>query len=91
MNWRNLVGGIESSIIIKPKVGMRVRTITPIDGNNNVINKLGTIKRVSEYDVGVLYDNDINGHNSYSKKLMGHSWCATPEDWNKCSFRIIQD
>ncbi len=66
------------------KIGDRVRivSVTPIDeadGVKIVDGMTGTVKEVDETEVGVEFDDDVNGHDGFWEGKDGHCWYVEPK------------
>lgn len=73
---------------MKFKVGDRVRAIEAHDGKEEIVGKIGTIRRINTYSYLVEFDENINGHDGDGTKN-GHCWnCA--EDVLKPVYREIK-
>ena len=69
---------------MKLKIGDRVRivSVTPIDeadGVKIVDGMTGTVKEVDETEVGVEFDDDVNGHDGFWEGKDGHCWYVEPK------------
>jgi len=75
MNWRKRYEETVSSIDIQPNVGMRVRSLKPIDGNFEIVGKEGIIDNVSSDIVAVEYDT--------------MRWIGSIYEWNDGYYMVL--
>jgi len=58
----------------KFKVGDRVVCTGEHDSNKRIVNQTGTIKEIGGYLIGVVFDEDVNGHSCGDKCKYGYGW-----------------
>lgn len=61
------------------KVGDRVKCIHSVDGNENIVDKIGTIIDISKQarpPISISFDDDIDGHDCTGKCAYRHGWCV---------------
>jgi len=58
----------------KFKVGDRVVCTGEHDSNKRIVNQAGTIKEIGGYLIGVVFDEDVNGHSCGGKCKYGYGW-----------------
>lgn len=90
MNWKKIINVRLSSPFIKPKKGMRLKTMQAIDGKSQVIGKKGTILKVSYGCVYVEYDDHVDGHDEANGED-GHVWNGGKDDWNNGAYQILDE
>ena len=64
----------EAEIITPFKVGDRVKCIADYDGKRSAINKCGKVVHITEFRVGVMFDEPIQGHSCGGHTKDGYGW-----------------
>jgi len=93
MNWKERYEQMVSSVDIKPKVGMRVKNLKGICGNNAVIGKTGTIANIIIVGktIGVIYDEPVDdGHDGWTGDGRHRCWNGNQNDWNNGAYMVVK-
>lgn len=61
-------------------VGDRVRALYSVGFGDAHFGEIGTIVEVNHVDVGIVFDNDIRGHNLNGKCADGHGWWISTDN-----------
>ena len=74
------------------KIGDRVKAVKPFDGNNSIVDEIGTIVAISDIfraDLGVEFDDKIGfgAHTCYGKGKDGHCWWCP--DYKYCRDDVL--
>ena len=88
MNWRERLTPQISSGKIKPKVGMRIIAIKPIDNHEPGLDNIGTIVRL-ETMVEISWDKATD-YTYEDEDNIVNQWNGDMDEWNDGCFKIVK-
>ncbi len=77
------------------KVGARVRCLEVVDYNPHVMDMVGTVKIIKGGDIGVDFQQDVEGHNliDWDTEVAhagdGEGWWCYPESLRKLNTQMV--
>jgi hypothetical protein len=87
MSWKHRFLPLISSNDNKPKKGMKVKAIKPIDGKNEIVGNIGTVIR-DGFSVVVAWDNTMDcGYRQYGYE---NTWNGSTAEWNDGCYQILK-
>ncbi len=77
------------------KVGDRVRCLEVVDDNPHVMDMVGTVKIIKGGDIGVDFQQDVEGHeltdwdDGIKYAAAGEGWWCYPESLRKVNTQMV--
>ena len=89
MNWKKRYNKLISSPNLEPKIGMKVKGLKSIEGNESIKSGIGKITVIegNDFDIGIDWDATVNGYDymDYGNNI----WFVNKTDWNNGTLQIL--